>query len=126
MTFDQQALNADNVAYAAGSLPDVIDLGGEFSLAVNPGANYAVKLSAAATAAVTVTVQAATDSAMTSPKTVATFVIPIGAKYGYVPLGLIPARYLGATVAGVFVGNITAGIVNGVQAPIGMGLGQGV
>ena len=56
--FDVQAMNANNVAYAAGALPDVIDLGADFSNAIDPNLNYVVSLSEPAGAAVTITVNA--------------------------------------------------------------------
>ncbi len=123
--YDVQAMNANNVAYAAGALPDVIDLGADFSNAIDPNINYVVTLSAPATAALTFTVNAAKTAAMASPTAVAVVRIPVGAKYGFAPLGTIPARYLGATAAGTFTGNIEAGLAYGVQSPLGVGLAQG-
>lgn len=123
--FDVQAMNANNVAYAAGALPDVIDLGADFSNAIDPNINYVVTLSAPATAAMTFTVNASKVEAMTSPVAVAVVRIPVGAKYGFAPLGTVPARYLGATATGTFAGNIEAGLAYGVQSPLGVGLAQG-
>ena len=123
--YDVQAMNANNVAYAAGALPDVIDLGADFSNAIDPNINYVVTLSAPATAALTFTVNAAKTAAMASPVAVAVVRIPVGAKYGFAPLGTIPARYLGVTAAGDFAGNIHAGLACGVQSPLGVGLAQG-
>lgn len=123
--YDVQAMNANNVAYAAGALPDVIDLGADFSNAIDPNINYVVTLSAPATAALTFTVNAAKTAAMASPVAVAVVRIPVGAKYGFAPLGTIPARYLGVTAAGDFAGNIDAGLAYGGQSPLGVGLAQG-
>lgn len=123
--FDVQAMNANNAAYATGALPDVIDLGADISNSIAPNVNYAVTLSAPATAEVTVTVNASKVAAMTDPVAIATIRIPVGAKYGFVPLGTIPARYLGATASGTFVGNIEAGLSYGVQSPQGVGMAQG-
>lgn len=123
--FDVQAMNANNVAYAAGALPNVVDLGADFSNAIDPNINYTVILSAPATAAMTITVNASKVAAMTNPVAVAVISIPVGAKYGFAPLGKIPARYMGATAAGTFVGKIEAGLAYGVQSPLGVGLAQG-
>lgn len=84
--YDVQAMNANNVAYAAGALPDVIDLGADFSNAIDPNINYVVTLSAPATAALTFTVNAAKTAAMASPVAVAVVRIPVGAKYGFARL----------------------------------------
>lgn len=123
--YDVQAMNANNAAYAEGALPDVIDLGADFSNAIDPNINYVVTLSVPATAVMTVTVNASKVEAMTDPVAVAVVRIPVGAKYGFAPLGTIPARYLGATAAGTFAGNIDAGLAYGVHSPLGVGMAQG-
>lgn len=123
--FDVQSMNANNVAYTEGDLPDVIDLGADFSNAIDPNINYVVTLSAPATAEMTFTVNASKVEAMTNPVAVAVVRIPIGAKYGFAPLGTIPARYMGVTATGTFTGNIEAGLAYGVQSPLGVGLAQG-
>lgn len=123
--FDVQAMNANNATYSAAVLPNVIDLGADFSNAINPNLNYVVALSAPATAAVTITVNSATKATMDSSVAIAVVKIPKGAKYGYAVLGTIPARYLGATAAGEFSGNIDAGLAFGIRGPLNVGLAQG-
>lgn len=123
--FDVQAMNANNVAYAAGALPDVIDLGADFSNAIDPNLNYVVSLSEPAGAAVTITVNASAKENMSNPVVVATVKVTEGMKYGFAPLGTIPARYLGATASGTTTGNIEAGLAYGVRSPLGVGMAQG-
>ena len=123
--FDVQAMNANNVAYAAGALPDVIDLGADFSNAIDPNLNYVVSLSEPAGAAVTITVNASAKENMSNPVVVATVKVAEGMKYGFAPLGTIPARYLGATASGTTTGNIEACLAYGVRGPLGVGMAQG-
>ncbi len=123
MIFDKLLCNACNVDFP--TCEDVIDLGADFGNAAAPHASYAVELENAATADVTVKVTCG-DTATGTGTDLATVVVPAGSQIGSVPLGVIPKRYVAASVSesanGSATGKYTCGILWGVTSPVGVGL----
>lgn len=123
--FDVKLMNANKATYAAGKLPDVVDMGADFSNAIAPNMNYEVVLSMPATADVVVTIQSSDKSDMTAAKDIAKVTVKKGARNGFTVVPTVYGRYVGATAEGTFTGKINAGLLFGVMSPQGLGLAQG-